>query len=90
MIPATTRRVEQHTDDVINERIRRQTERNLSYFASKGRDGLDQRLMELDREWDMERALEANAATIVLPGLGLGALVDADSSCYRRPWPVFC
>src|SRR5205823_697834 len=34
------------------------------------------RLAELDREWDIERTLEANAATVCLAGLALGATVD--------------
>jgi hypothetical protein len=33
-------------------------------------------LNELDREWDIERAIEANAATVLLAGLGLGTFVD--------------
>jgi hypothetical protein len=32
--------------------------------------------VELDREWDIERTLEANASTAVLVGVTLGALVD--------------
>jgi hypothetical protein len=35
------------------------------------------RLDELDREWDIERAIEANAASIALVGVALGALVNA-------------
>jgi hypothetical protein len=34
------------------------------------------RLAELDAEWDIERTLEANAASVSLIGLGLGATVD--------------
>jgi hypothetical protein len=30
----------------------------------------------LDREWDIERTLEANAASVVLIGCALGAFVD--------------
>jgi hypothetical protein len=33
-------------------------------------------LQELDREWDIERSIEANASTVALTGLGLGAFVD--------------
>ena len=76
MIPATTTRVEQHTDETVNERIRRQTQQNISQFAAQGREAIDRRLEELDREWDIERTLEANAASISLVGLGLGASVD--------------
>ena len=80
MIPTTTR-VEQHTDEAINKKIRLQTERNISHMAhrgrdERGRDEIDWRLKELDHEWDMERTLEANAASLALIGLGLGAFVD--------------
>lgn len=40
-----------------------------------GSAGLDRRVRALDREWDIERTLEANAAVASLVGLGLGALV---------------
>src|SRR6187401_716222 len=37
---------------------------------------IERRLQELDQEWDIERAIEANASTLALVGLGLGATVD--------------
>ena len=76
MIPATTTRVEENTDDSINQRIRQQTERNILYFSGKGAGELHRRLEELDREWDVERLLETNASSLALLGLGLGAFVD--------------
>ena len=75
MIPTTTR-VEQHTDEAVNEQIRSETERNISYVSRQGRDEISRRLEELDHEWDVERTLEANAASIALLGLGLGAFVN--------------
>ncbi|OQW37264.1 MAG: hypothetical protein A4E19_13955 [Nitrospira sp. SG-bin1] len=76
MIPSTTTRVEQHTDEAINERIRRQTEQNIAAVSGQGHEAINRRLEELEHEWDMERTLEANAASISLLGLGLGALVN--------------
>ncbi|NGZ04583.1 MAG: hypothetical protein CV090_16200 [Nitrospira sp. WS238] len=75
MIPTTTR-VEQHTDQSINEQIQRRTEQRLPAAGKQGEEDIDRRLEELDQEWDMERTLEANAATIALIGLGLGTLVN--------------
>lgn len=72
----TTTRVEQHTDESINEQIRRHTEQRISSVGRQGRHEIDRRLKELDQEWDMERTLEANAASIALLGLGLGAFVN--------------
>ncbi|HEX5544087.1 MAG TPA: hypothetical protein VFX10_01255, partial [Nitrospira sp.] len=75
MIPTTTR-VEQHTDEAINEQIRRHTEQRISSVGRQGRYGIDRRLEEMDQEWDIERTLEANAASIALLGLVLGVLVN--------------
>jgi hypothetical protein len=75
MLPMTAGRVPLHTDDEINQRIRRQTEQNISHFTAAGPTAIDSRLAELDREWDIERTLEANAATVSLIGLGLGFVV---------------
>ncbi|MBL8792971.1 MAG: hypothetical protein JNM56_03635 [Planctomycetia bacterium] len=76
MIPSTTERVPQQTAESINERIRRCTERRIARCAEGGPAAIEHRLRELDREWDIERTLEANAATAVLTGVALGATVD--------------
>ena len=76
MIPSTVARVPEHTADSVNEAIRRQTRENIARYAAAGPEAVDRRLAELDREWDIERTLEANAATVTLVGLGLGAFVD--------------
>ncbi len=75
MIPSTVERVPRHTAGHINEQIRHQTELNVARFAADPA-AIDRRLAELDREWDIERTLEANAATAVLVGVTLGATVD--------------
>lgn len=75
VVPATTERVAKHTAEEINERISRQTEANVAYFAQGESALIRQRFRELDREWDIERVLEANAATVALTGLILGRLV---------------
>jgi hypothetical protein len=64
----TAERVRRNTDADINARIERQIERNLLYFADHPED-IPQRLAELDAEWDVERALEANAATATMIGV---------------------
>lgn len=76
MIPATTTRVQENTDETINKRIRAQTERNIEHIARKGGAAIDERLEELGQEWDVERLLETNAASLALLGVGLGAFVD--------------
>jgi hypothetical protein len=75
-IPSTVERVPRHTSAEINERIRRQTECRIDHLGRAGSAAIDRRLSELDDEWDIERALEANAASVALIGCGLGAFVD--------------
>ena len=82
MLPSTAERVPAHTEKAINERIRRQTEENVERYRNAGPAAIAHRLEELDREWDVERTLEANAATACLAGLTLGATID-------RRWYIF-
>jgi hypothetical protein len=76
MIPSTTNRVPKHTAAHVNDEIRRKTEERISQIAAAGPRAIDRRLTELDREWDIERTLEANAATVAGVGAGLALLVD--------------
>ena len=75
MIPTTTR-VEQHSEEAINEEIQRQTAQRIASVGRQGEAEINRRLEELDQEWDIERTLEANASTLALVGLGLGAFVN--------------
>jgi len=76
MIPSTVERVPEHTAEHVNEQIRRQTEENVARYAAAGDEAINRRLAELDEEWDVERMLEANAATLAAVGSGLALLVD--------------
>lgn len=76
MMPTTTERVSSHTARHVNEEIRRQAEERVDRVAKGGPDAIDARLAELDVEWDIERTLEANAASVSLVGIALGAFVD--------------
>jgi hypothetical protein len=74
MIANTNERVPANTAEEVNARIRRETNARLRHFAANPA-GIDRRLRELDEEWDIERVLEANAATVALTGTILGATV---------------
>jgi hypothetical protein len=76
MLPSTANRVPQQSSTRLNEAIRRQTEENVAYWAAQGPEAIERRLAELDREWDMERTLEANAAIVTLLSVVLGATVN--------------
>lgn len=64
-------RVQRNTCAAVNEAIERQTQERVERCAAGGRGCIDQRLAELDREWDIERVLETNFATVVLAGAAL-------------------
>ena len=75
MFRTSAARVPRHTRSSLNARIRRDTEERVRYYAHHP-ELIGHRLEELDREWDVERALEANAASLALAGVGLGAFLD--------------
>jgi hypothetical protein len=75
MLPSTVDRVPAHTADQDNDRIEHQLKENVAQY-SKSKRKIERRIRELDREWDIERTLEANAASVALLGLGLGAFVN--------------
>ena len=59
---ATTRdRVPSHTAEEVNRRVREDIADSVRYYADH-RQEIPQRLRQLDEEWDIERAMEANAA----------------------------
>jgi hypothetical protein len=76
MLPSTVERVPHHTADHINQRIRERTRQMVARAAAGGPEKIKQRLAALDNEWDIERVLEANAASVVLIGSALGFGVD--------------
>ena len=75
MLPSTSERVPAHTAGEINRRIRLETEERVAWHADHP-EAIDRRLAALDREWDIERTLEANAAAFALTGVLLGAFAD--------------
>jgi hypothetical protein len=74
MISATATRVSENTSDSINEKNRRQIEENVNYYASAGPEAIQRRIEELDREWDIERVLEAHAGGVALFAVLMGIL----------------
>jgi len=72
-VPATEQRVAENTPAEINQRIRRDLKARVLYFAQRP-DEIDRRLDELEREWDIERLLQANAGALSLLGLTFGMI----------------
>jgi hypothetical protein len=75
MIPSTRNRVRKHTPDYINQKIDEGITEKVEELAAAP-DQIDDRLRELDEEWDIERAIELNASALALTGVVLGATTD--------------
>lgn len=65
ILPPTSQRVQLHTKEEINKKIQEKTRENINYYKTKSRRQILDRIKELDKEWDIERALETNAAVII-------------------------
>lgn len=71
---ATTRnRVPRHTARDVNRSIQQSIEHSIRYHQ-KHKTQISRRLQELDEEWDIERAIQANAAAVSFVGLMGGLL----------------
>jgi hypothetical protein len=79
-LPTTRERVPAHTADEINRRITMEMESRVRHLAGR-HDQIAPRLAELDGEWDIERAIEANAATVAF----LGYRRWLRRSCFSTP-----
>ncbi|MXP61856.1 hypothetical protein E0493_00640 [Roseomonas sp. M0104] len=75
MLPATTERVSLHSAASASRKIRNETQARIAYLARHPGE-IPTRLAELDREWDIERSLEANASSLAFTGIVLGATLD--------------
>jgi hypothetical protein len=75
-LPSTDSRVERHSSDAANARIRAETLTRLESYQHADTSRITARIDELKKEWDIERTLEANAASVGLLGVVLGATVD--------------
>lgn len=75
-LPPTSTRVERMTRQEVNDLIRSRANARVARLEGAKPIELDARLAETDREWDIERVLQANASTLVMLGVALGYGVD--------------
>jgi hypothetical protein len=75
-------RVREHTPAVVNARIDRLTRSSADATAERGRDAVLKRLAELDREWDIDRALMVNFAVVGGAAFALGLLRSRRSAAF--------
>jgi hypothetical protein len=65
-------RVRRRTAPDVNQRIDASVEKSIRYYAAQPREVISRRIHALEREWDIERVLQTNAASLGLLGLTLG------------------
>ncbi|MCU0552695.1 MAG: hypothetical protein MUC48_25480 [Leptolyngbya sp. Prado105] len=70
-------RVRNHTAEQVNRTLDQQMTKRIQHY-SRQPDAIAQRIEELEREWDTERVLEANASLLAFTGLMLGLWVHAN------------
>ena len=83
VLPPTAQRVRLHTKEGINKRIHEKTQMNIAYYKTRSREEIITRIEELDNEWDIERALETNAAIIILLSVFLSLFTN------QMGWIIF-
>jgi hypothetical protein len=76
MVPSSLDRVRAHTAPEINSKIDKRIEENIRKYATLSRAELSERISELEKEWDMEQILEANASTLAFVGTMLAVFVN--------------
>ena len=89
MIATTSSRVQNAGDPDMNDRARVKTLETIARYEKASHRELTYHLAELDQEWDIERALELNFASVVLAGIALGTfsnrkwyLLPAVAACF--------
>src|ERR1051326_8073406 len=68
-------RIRRRTVETLNVKLQTAAKARLAYYA-RHPDAIEQRLRELDQEWDIERGIELEAAGTVLTGCVLGMTVN--------------
>ena len=75
MISSSKERVPRHTSPSDQRAIAQTRASSIRYFAAHPHE-IERRLEELDKEWDIERAIEMNASALAFTGVAAGILHD--------------
>jgi hypothetical protein len=89
MIHETANRVQKSTSSQLNQKIEQQSEERIRQYQSESTDRITQRLQELDREWDVERTLQTNFATVSILGVLLTSRLSRRWSILSFGVPAF-
>ena len=69
-------RVRRSSSPEANQKVDQEIRDNLKTYTGSDYEVIDERISELDKEWDIERTLQLNAATLAITGTVLGLVVD--------------
>ena len=67
-----TDRVRAATNSDVLREIDEKIDCQIRYYATQPREVISRRILELEREWDIERWLESNASALAFTGVALG------------------
>lgn len=73
---AETDRVRRHTSPEILDEVDERIAQSIRFYSTQPDSVIQQRIEELDREWDMERRLETNASVAVVATTVLGLTIS--------------
>jgi hypothetical protein len=65
-------RVRANTEPETLKRIDSTIDQKVLFYSTQPKEAISQRILQLEREWDIERVLETNASALALTGLMLG------------------
>ncbi len=82
-LPPTATRVNLATEPLLNEAIRQADDDRIAEYAVAEPERLDNRLAQLDEEWDVERILQVNSSLFAL----LGVFLTAGGNKAFKPLP---
>lgn len=68
--------VRNNTSEKLNAIIDHKTRNNIEHYSAQTQTVIEARIEQLDKEWDIERTLELNAAAIAFTGVMLSATVS--------------
>ncbi|MDI1243559.1 MAG: hypothetical protein PSX80_16740 [bacterium] len=72
-------RVQENTEESVNQDLMSEADARIRMSRSASKEEITARIHELDKEWDIERALEMNASLFAFSGLALGVV-------HNRKW----
>jgi hypothetical protein len=75
--PSSAARVKISTNKESNAKIDKKLIENISKYLNDSKEDISRRIDQLNKEWDTERVLEANASALIFIGTVLGYIFNA-------------